>query len=192
MKRKIMQDLIRWKEKEKRKPLIIQGARQVGKTWILKHFGEEHFRNIAYINFDNNPRMEEVFRGDFNINRLLDAFQIETGKTVDPATLLIFDEVQEVPKAIQSLKYFNEERPDIPVAAAGSLLGIAHHSGISFPVGKVELLDMYPMSFTEFLQALGETDLMLLLEKGDFEMIKVFRDRYTTQGTYRGQTYTFD
>ncbi len=180
MKRKIMQDLIRWKEKEKRKPLIIQGARQVGKTWILKHFGEEHFRNFAYINFENNPRMEEVFRGDFNINRLLDAFQIETGQTVDPATLLIFDEVQEVPKAIQSLKYFNEERPDIPVAAAGSLLGIAHHSGISFPVGKVELLDMYPMSFTEFLQAMGETDLMLLLEKGDFEMIKVFRDRYTT------------
>lgn len=180
MKRKIMQDLIRWKEKQKRKPLIIQGARQVGKTWILKHFGEEHFRNIAYINFDNNPRMEEVFRGDFNINRLLDAFQIETGAIVDPETLLIFDEIQEVPKAIQSLKYFNEERPEIPVVAAGSLLGIAHHSGISFPVGKVELLDMYPMSFTEFLQAMEETDLMSLLEKGDFEMIKVFRDRYTT------------
>ena len=142
MDRKIMQNLVKWKNKAKRKPLIMQGARQVGKTWILKHFGEKHFKRVAYINFDNNPRMEEVFKGDFNIQRLLDAFRIETGTRIDAETLLVFDEVQEVPKAIQSLKYFHEERPELPIAAAGSLLGLAQHSAISFPVGKVELLDL--------------------------------------------------
>jgi len=178
MKRKVMQNLIKWKGKTNRKPLIIQGARQVGKTWILKRFGKDHFTKTAYINFDNNPRMEQVFKGDFNINRLLDAFQIETGVAVDSNTLLVLDEIQETPKAIHALKYFHEERPDLPIAAAGSLLGVAHHSGISFPVGKVELLDMHPMSFTEFLQAKKETDLLALLEQGDFGIIKVFRDRY--------------
>lgn len=180
MDRKIMQNLVKWKNKAKRKPLIMQGARQVGKTWILKHLGEKHFKRIAYINFDNNPRMEEVFKRDFNIQRLLDAFRIETGTRIDAETLVVFDEVQEVPKAIQSLKYFHEERPELPIAAAGSLLGLAHHSAISFPVGKVELLDLYPMTFPEFLQAKEEGDLLSTLENCDFEMMKVFKDRYAT------------
>ena len=148
MQRHILQSLSQWKRKPNRKPLIIQGARQVGKTWVMKTFGAAEFEQVAYINFDNNPQMQALFGGDFDINRLLLGLSIEAGVSINADnTLLIFDEIQAVPQALTALKYFYEKAPHLPIIAAGSLLGVALHQGVSFPVGKVEFLPMYPMDF---------------------------------------------
>lgn len=178
MKRTVMQKLIAWKQSPERKPLLIQGARQVGKTWLMRTFGKENFGNVVYLSMDQNPRLRMVFGQDFDINRIVEALQIELQSQIDENTLLIFDEIQEIPLAIQSLKYFQEKRPELPILAAGSLLGVALHSGISFPVGKIQLLDLYPLSFLEFLDATGNEDLAGLIRSADFAMIKVFRDKY--------------
>ncbi len=179
MQRRIIQALKKWKYKPNRKPLIIQGARQVGKTWAMKHFGETCFSQTAYINFDHNPRMQTLFSGDYNISRLLLGLKIESGVDIQAEdTLLIFDEIQEVPQALASLKYFYENAPQLHIAAAGSLLGISLHHQVSFPVGKVDFLPLYPMDFHEFLTALGQQDLGQLLEMCDWPLIAAMKSRY--------------
>ncbi len=178
MKRTVMQQLIEWKQDKQRKPLLIQGARQVGKTWLMRSFGKEHFKNVAYLSMDQNPRLKAVFNQDFDVNRIVEALRIESRLPIDENTLLIFDEIQEIPLALQSLKYFQEQRPELPILAAGSLLGVALHNGVSFPVGKIQLLDMYPLSFLEFLDAIGNEELALLIRNADFQMMKVFRDKF--------------
>ncbi|HEY5556068.1 ATP-binding protein [Acetobacterium sp.] len=179
MNREAIKDLIKWKNREHRKPLIIHGARQVGKTWLMKEFGKTHYEKIAYINFENNERMEHLFNGNLDIPRLITALQIESGVTIDDKnTLIIFDEIQEVPKALTSLKYFCENAPQYHIVAAGSLLGVALHPGTSFPVGKVDFMDLYPLNFTEFLNATGNENLVSLLETQDFELITSFKGRF--------------
>ena len=179
MKRFALEKLIEWKDKENRKPLIIRGARQVGKTWLMKEFGRICFEKVAYVNFDNNKRLEQVFEVDINIDRILLAISIETGVSIDAKnTLLIFDEVQEVPKALSSLKYFCENAPEYAIVAAGSLLGVALHKGTSFPVGKVDFMDLYPLTFLEFLYALGEERFANVLQSDDTEMITMFKTKY--------------
>lgn len=179
MQRRIIQALKKWKLKPNRKPLIIQGARQVGKTWVMKHFGETCFTQTAYINFDHNPRMQTLFSGDYDISRLLLGLKIESGVDIQAEdTLLIFDEIQEVPQVLASLKYFYENAPQLHIAAAGSLLGISLHHQVSFPVGKVDFLPLYPMDFHEFLTALGQQDLGQLLEMCDWPLIAAMKSRY--------------
>jgi len=179
MIREAMKDLIKWKDGAYRKPLIIRGARQVGKTWIMQEFGKTYYERQAYINFDNNERMESLFSGNLDIPRLITALQIESGVTIEANnTLIIFDEIQEVPRALTSLKYFCENAPQYHIIAAGSLLGIALHPGTSFPVGKVDFMDLYPLSFIEFLNANGNKNLVSLIEAKDFELITNFKGRY--------------
>ncbi len=179
MQRDILNKLIQWKAKPNRKPLIIQGARQVGKTWVMKHFGEQAFERVAYINFDNNPRMKTLFSSDYDINRLILGLKIESGVDIQADnTLIIFDEVQEVPQALSSLKYFYENAPQFYIVAAGSLLGVSLHHQVSFPVGKVDFLPLYPMTFHEFLTALGQSDLVRLLEMQDWSLISAMKSRY--------------
>jgi len=175
-----MQRLLDWKDDPDRLPMIIRGARQVGKTWLMKEFGRTEFKKFAYINFDRNERMKSLFSGSFDIDRILRGLAIESAVEIDPEdTLIILDEIQEVPAALQSLKYFCEDdRHRYYILAAGSLLGIALHEGTSFPVGKVDSMDLYPLSFTEFLSATGNAQLLALLQQRDFEMISAFKDKY--------------
>ena len=169
MQRKILQSLHNWKKTPNRKPLIIQGPRQVGKTWVMKLFGEQAFDNVAYINFDNNSRMKTLFSNDYDIDRLILGLKIESGVDIQAEkTLLIFDEIQEVPQALSSLKYFYENAPQFYIVSAGSLLGVSLHHQVSFPVGKVDFLPIYPMDFHEFLTALGKADLVELLKMQDW------------------------
>ena len=180
MERLMMDRLAAWKNKKRRKPLIIRGARQVGKTWLMREFGKRYFEQTVYISFDNNERMKHVFEMDYDITRILSSIKIESGQKIEPEkTLLIFDEIQEVPKALSALKYFCENAPEYPIVAAGSLLGVALHGGTSFPVGKVDFLTLYPLNFQEFVLACGERDLASLLEQPDYEMINVFSGKYT-------------
>ncbi len=179
MERLLMKQLLEWKNKKNRKPLIIQGARQVGKTWIMKEFGKRYFNNVVYINFENNERMKDVFEMDYDMNRILSSIKIEYGKMFEPEdTLLIFDEIQEVPKALTSLKYFYENVPEYYIVCAGSMLGVALHQGTSFPVGKVDFLKLHPLTFYEFLMAIGQDGLAELLEKQDVVMINIFSSKY--------------
>lgn len=179
MQRTILDKLIQWKSKSNRKPLIIQGARQVGKTWAMKHFGEQTFEQVAYINFDNNPRMKALFAGDYDINRLVLGLKIESGVDIQADnTLIIFDEIQEVPQALASLKYFYENAPQFYIVAAGSLLGVSLHHQVSFPVGKVDFLPLYPMTFQEFLLALGKKDWVQLLDMQDWDLITAMKTGY--------------
>lgn len=179
MQRKILQSLQNWKQNPNRKPLIIQGARQVGKTWAMKHFGEQSFEQVAYINFDNNPRMKTLFSGDYDINRLILGLKIESGVDIQAHnTLIIFDEVQEVPQALSSLKYFYENAPEFYIVSAGSLLGVSLHHQVSFPVGKVDFLPLYPMDFHEFVLAVGKQDLVELLNLKDWSLISAMKSRY--------------
>lgn len=176
MKRYAIEELLKWKQSRYRKPLIIQGARQVGKTWLMKEFGKTQYEKYAYINFENNERMENLFRDNLDIDRIVTALQIESGITIQPEnTLILFDEVQEVPRALTSLKYFCENAPQYHVIAAGSLLGVAMHPGTSFPVGKVNFLDLYPLSFEEFLDATGNSNMVELLRTRDFGLITAFK-----------------
>lgn len=177
--RTAMAELEAWKAKKRRKPLIIRGARQVGKTWLMKEFGSAAYKNVVYINFDNNERMKNLFEGSLEVERLITGLELYVGHKIDVEnTLLIFDEVQEVPKALTSLKYFNEDAPQYQIICAGSLLGVALHQGTSFPVGKVEFLDLYPLSFFEFMMAMGKERYVELLQKGDFEMAITFKQEY--------------
>jgi predicted AAA+ superfamily ATPase len=159
-------------------PLIIKGARQVGKTWLMQEFGKTQYKKVAYVSFDNNPRLDILFQKDLNVKRLIDGLNIEVGFNITPKdTLIIFDEIQENPLALTSLKYFCENSPEYDIVAAGSLLGVAHHKGTGFPVGKVEYLNLYPLSFKEFLLAMNENQILEIIDKNDFEMQKVFKER---------------
>ncbi len=173
------QKLLKWKESKRRKPLIIEGARQVGKTWLMKEFGSIAYADTVYINFDSNSKMAELFASNLDTNRLIMGLELYAGRKIDPDnTLLIFDEVQEVPRALSSLKYFYENAPQYHIVCAGSLLGIALHGGTSFPVGKVDFLKLYPLSFKEFLMATDNGRFAELIEKQDFDMITSFKQTY--------------
>ena len=179
MYRIAMEKLLKWKESKRRKPLIIEGARQVGKTWLMKEFGRQAYADTVYINFDSNSRMAQLFAADLDTDRLVMGLELYTGRKIDADnTLLIFDEVQEVPRALSSLKYFYENAPQYHIVCAGSLLGIALHEGTSFPVGKVGFLKLYPLSFREFLMADGKERFAELLDKQDFGMITSFKQTY--------------
>ena len=178
MKRKLMNDLLAWKTKQHRKPLLLLGARQVGKTWLLNEFGEKHFSKVVNIRFDKNPVMRAAFEKDYDIQRLLTALQLEAGFRITAEdTLVIFDEIQTCPAALTSLKYFCEEASEYAIAAAGSLLGVAEHSGTGFPVGKVDRLYLYPMTFMEFLDATGHELYAKLIADGDWSMMETFHDK---------------
>ncbi len=179
MYRTAMDALLQWKEKINRKPLIIMGARQVGKTWLMKEFGKTHYEKTAYISFYNNKRMDDVFQADFDIKRILMNLNIESGVTITPGdALIILDEIQDSPKVLESLKYFCEEAPQYHVVAAGSLLGVTIHEGVSYPVGKVDLLDLYPLNFREFLYAMDEQSLADALATKDYALIDNFSEKY--------------
>lgn len=178
MYREKIEELKKWKNSESRKPLIIRGARQVGKTWLMKEFGEKYYQKCAYINFDDNSRMNKLFEEDFDIDRIIQGLKIESGVNIEAEnTLIILDEIQETPKALKALKYFCENAREYHIISAGSLLGVAIHEGTSFPVGKVDFLDLTPLSFFEFLEALGENELLKLLKSNDFDMITVFETK---------------
>lgn len=179
MKRKLLENLVEWKNRKAHKPLILEGARQVGKTWLMQEFGNTQYKKVAYINFDRNLKMRETFETDLDTKRLITAIGLDAEFKITPEdTLIIFDEIQECPRAITSLKYFNEDAPEYDIIAAGRLLGVAHHTGTGFPVGKVEFLRLYPLSFTEFLDAMGKEQYVELIEKQDFEMIKIFSNKF--------------
>ena len=179
MYRIAIEKLLKWKESKHRKPLIIEGARQVGKTWLMKEFGRLYYEDTVYINFDSNSRMSELFASDLDTSRLLIGLELYAGRKINPEhTLLIFDEVQEVPRALSSLKYFYENAPEYHIVCAGSLLGIALHEGTSFPVGKVDFLKLYPLSYREFLMAIGKEQYAKLLEDKDYQMITSFKQTY--------------
>ena len=178
MYREKIKELEEWKNSKDRMPLIIRGARQVGKTWIMKEFGKNNYKKVAYVNFDGNTRMTRLFEGDFDIDRIIQGLKIETQVDIDAKdTLLIFDEIQEVPKALTSLKYFCENARQFHILAAGSLLGVALHEGTSFPVGKVDFIDLYPLNFQEFLLAIGEEKLATILNEKDWDLISIFKDK---------------
>ena len=179
MYRAAIEKLYRWKTSKRRKPLIIEGARQVGKTWLMKEFGSRAYADTVYINFDSNSRMAELFASDLNTDRLIMGIELYAGKKIDADnTLLLFDEVQEVPRALTSLKYFYEDAPQYHIICAGSLLGIALHGGTSFPVGKVDFLSLYPLSFKEFLAATAGERFVQLLDSQDYPMITPFKQTY--------------
>lgn len=178
MKRKIIEDLKHWKNATNRKPLIIQGARQVGKTWVMQEFGKNEFKQVVYLNFESSTRLKDVFIPDFDIERLITVFEIETNLKITPSdTLIIFDEIQEVEKGLTALKYFYENAPEYYIIAAGSLLGIALQKNNSFPVGKVDFLQLYPMSFLEFLENSGEEKLAQQLDLKNWEVLNSFHDK---------------
>lgn len=174
MDRYAIEQLYEWKNKAKRKPLILQGARQVGKTWLMKHFAEEAFAQSVYINFESETQLTKVFEQDFDIQRILFEIELAMGVHVDENTLLLFDEIQEAKRGVTALKYFQENAPQIPVIAAGSLLGIATHQSSSFPVGKVDFLSIYPLSFPEFLKAIGKGGFVEAIRQRKWEMLAPF------------------
>ncbi len=179
MYRIAIEKLNKWKTSKHRKPLIIKGARQVGKTWLMKEFGKQAYADTIYINFDSNSKMVNLFASDLDTERLIMGLELYVGRKITPYnTLLIFDEVQEVPRALASLKYFYENAPEYHIICAGSLLGIALHEGTSFPVGKVDFLKLYPLSFKEFLIATGNERFAELLDKQDFDMVTSFKQTY--------------
>ena len=179
MERFLMDEHVAWKDGLRRKPLILNGARQVGKTWLLKEFGRAQFENVAYVNLDDNPGMRKQFELGYDIPRIVSVVQFETGQVVsEGGTLIVFDEVQACPKALTSLKYFCEDAPGYAVAAAGSLLGITVHEGSGYPVGKVNAFDLHPLSFREFLVATGNRALCDLINTGDASLISSFSNRF--------------
>lgn len=179
MERTAMKQLRSWKNNPSRKPLIIRGARQVGKTWLMKEFGKNEYKQTVYINFESSKRLNTLFQENYDVQRIITALQIESGIQINPEnTLIIFDEIQEAGGAITSLKYFCEDAPQYHVMTAGSLLGVAMHKHTSFPVGKVEFLDLHPLSFTEFLKAMEQQPLLDLLKNRDWDLIKTFKKKY--------------
>lgn len=178
MKRSALQQLLKWKAEKARKPLIIRGARQVGKTWLMREFGRTAYKKVAYINLESSPLARSIFEEDLNVERILRGLQIESGVSIDPDTLLILDEIQASPQAITSLKYFYENAPEYPVVSAGSLLGVALTQHHSFPVGKVDFMDLHPLTFPEFLDAAGESALLELLKSRDWSLINTFAPKF--------------
>lgn len=181
MQRFLMTKLLAWKDNPHRKPLVLNGARQVGKTWLLNKLGNEAFANVAYVSFDNNPQLSAIFEEGYDLSRILLGIQAESHEKIIPGeTLVIFDEIQECPKALTSLKYFCEQMPKQAIAAAGSLLGITIHEGTGYPVGKVDTLDLYPLSFREFLDAIGEEPMLEIIDAGDWKLIDSFKLQLTS------------
>ncbi|MDO4960835.1 MAG: ATP-binding protein [Eubacteriales bacterium] len=179
MKRFLTEKLIEWKSKTNRKPLILWGARQVGKTWLMKDFGQHFYKDTVYVSFYNNKKMTALFEEDYDPVRIIEALEIKLHVKIDPDnTLIIFDEVQSAPRVVESLKYFCEDAQQYHIIAAGSLLGVALHEGVSFPVGKVDELKLYPMNFREFLLAAGEDKLEEFVSKGNYAKINEFSERY--------------
>lgn len=178
MNRKAIEELYKWKASVDRKPLIVQGARQVGKTWLMKEFAKEAYQKYAYVNFEDNDMLRQLFQNDFDIQRIINSIQWATGVTIDANTLIILDDIQEAPRGITALKYFQEKAPEYHVVAAGSLLGIAMHQNDSFPVGKVDFMYLYPLSFFEFLEAIGEKRMVDLLLSKEWQMITMFRTKF--------------
>ena len=177
MERKIINDLLKWKDSPYRKPLILKGVRQVGKTWILKEFGRRYYENTAYFNFDENEDYKQFFETTKDVSRILQNLMLASGEKILPGkTLIIFDEVQDCPKVINSMKYFCENAPEYHIACAGSLIGIALAKPSSFPVGKVDFMQIDPMTFSEFLVANGDEN----LAKKDYSPLK-----YVTLGEYK-------
>lgn len=175
MERIVYKQLLEWKNSGTRKPLILQGARQVGKTWILKDFAKREYKNLAYISCENNERMRELF-ADYDTERIIRGISAVTMQSIIPGETLIFiDEIQEIPKAVSSLKYFCENQNEYHIAVAGSLLGIALHEGESFPVGKVDVIQLYPMNFEEFILALGKEKLLEILESRNWNEISMMK-----------------
>lgn len=179
MERHVLQQLKEWKERKDRKPLIVNGARQVGKTWALREFAKREYAKEAYIICRKNELVEQVFKQDFNVERILLSLSAIIHVDITPGdTLIILDEVQEIPEAIEALKYFCENAPEYHIAVAGSLLGISLHHNVSYPVGKVNEIDMYPMSYGEFLLAKGEKQCYKLLEEKNFEITNLLHEKY--------------
>lgn len=180
MERSIITQLKAWKQSPLRKPLILAGARQVGKTYILREFGKREYENVAYINCDNNPAVAGLFAEDYDMKRVLLVIGALTGQTITPGrTLIILDEIQELPRGLSALKYFCEQAPEYHVAVAGSLLGVAMHRGESAPVGKADIIRMGPMSFVEYLMARGEIQLTQILLSRDWPTIAMLHVRLT-------------
>jgi uncharacterized protein len=178
MKRDKLTDLIIWKKISYRKPLILRGARQTGKTWLLKEFGKRYFLNCVYVNFEEHTNLQQMFQQDFDIRRIITALEIHANLTINPEnTLIIFDEIQAAEKGLTALKYFHENAPEYYIAAAGSLLGMGLHNKNSFPVGKVNFTDLRPMSFSEFLVAAGEEKLSEAILKRDWGIVSIFHEK---------------
>ena len=179
MQRYALKHLIDWKNKKNHKPLVIQGARQVGKTWLIQEFGKKYYEQVAYINFDVDMKSRDIFNTDYDTERLIMDIGLATKTKINQEnTLIIFDEIQECPRALTSLKYFRENAPQYDIIVAGSLLGVACHEGTGFPVGKVSFMNLFPLSFEEFLLAMGEERFVELLNKKDFKTIKLFNNKY--------------
>lgn len=178
MKRYAINKLIEWKNDSKHKPLIIRGARQVGKTWLMKEFGKTEYTKVIYINFELDKLMCDLFSLDFDTKRIIEGLELAYSKIDTKNTLIILDEIQECPKALTALKYFYENSPEYNIVAAGSLLGVAIHENISFPVGKVDFLDLYPLSFLEFLDAVGENNFIEALKIPTSPNLKIFKTKY--------------
>lgn len=180
MERTAISKLYEWKNRPDRKPLIVRGARQVGKTWLILDFAQKAYKQYVYVNFEEDDFLNHVFENDFDINRIITAISIRTQKDIDKETLLIFDEIQAAPRGITSLKYFCEKARDYHIIAAGSLLGIAMHRSDSFPVGKVDFVDLSPLNFHEFLLAMGEERIARLTTEHDWKMVEMVKDKLTT------------
>lgn len=179
MRRTALKDLTEWKASTNRKPLILNGARQVGKTWLLREFAKTAYKKEAYIVCRKNDLAKQVFARDFDIGRILRDLSALSKVDITPGdTLIVLDEVQDIPEAIEALKYFYEQAPEYHVAVAGSLLGISLHQGVSFPVGKVDELNVFPMNFMEFLDAVGEHQSLMLLESRDFNGIAPLHEKF--------------
>jgi len=179
MERQIINRLLAWKQSKSRKPLILKGARQVGKTYILQEFGRRYYKNVAYVNCDHNALARDLFSQDFDMRRVIINLEAITYEHIVPGdTLIILDEIQELEYGLASLKYFCENAPEYHVAVAGSLLGIALHKSSSFPVGKVDFMQLYPMSYEEFLVAMGEQRLLEILKSGMWADVVPLRSRY--------------
>lgn len=175
MKRMLMDELVLWKSNPNKKPLVLNGARQVGKTWLLKEFGTRHFESVAYVSLDNDAVARSYFDMDLDAHRIIASLSLQLNMDIVPEkTLIILDEIQACPKAITALKYFCENAPEYAVAAAGSLLGLSAHEGSGFPVGKVNMLDLHPLTFSEFLEATGNGRYAGLIESGDVNLMTPF------------------
>ncbi len=180
MYREKIKDLIKWKASKNRKPLVLKGARQVGKTWLLKEFGSKHYRQTVYVNFEKSKHLSAVFVDEIDINRIIGSLEIASGYKINASdTLLIFDEIQAVPEALTSLKYFYEEAPEYHIITAGSLLGVALHANISFPVGKVDFMELHPLSFMEFLNASGNQRFVEVIKNMDWKLQEIFSSKLT-------------
>lgn len=183
MKRELSDELRRWKERPWRKPLVIQGARQVGKTWVMREFGRREYRHTAYISFVDTPEAAHIFEDGYEVGTLIQSISIVSGVPIIPGeTLIILDEIQECERALNALKYLRENAPEYHIMAAGSLLGVAvRQRKMSFPVGQVDFLHLHPLSFREFLEAIGETGLRSALDAGNAKVLKVVHEKMLTR-----------